>query len=69
MKKRLTRSKDNKIIAGICGGIGEYLDVDPTVIRLIYLVLTVFTGVVLGTLTYLLALFIVPPPPRDGGSH
>ncbi|KKG25473.1 PspC domain-containing protein, partial [Methanosarcina sp. 2.H.T.1A.15] len=34
--KKLYRSKKNRIIAGVCGGIGEYLDVDPTLIRLLW---------------------------------
>ncbi|KXS41855.1 MAG: Uncharacterized protein AWU59_1910, partial [Methanolobus sp. T82-4] len=38
MGKELTRSKDNRMIAGVCGGIGEYIGVDPVVIRLIWAV-------------------------------
>lgn len=41
--KRLCKSKTNRMIAGVCGGIGEYLNIDPTVIRLI-MVLLGFTG-------------------------
>jgi phage shock protein C len=60
MNKKLYRSEHNRIIAGICGGVGEYFDVDPVVVRLIYLLITVFTGLVPGIVTYLLAMLIVP---------
>jgi phage shock protein C len=60
MKKRLYRSEKNKVIAGVCGGLGEYLDIDPTVIRLVWVLITVFTGVVPGIVGYLLAIMIMP---------
>jgi phage shock protein C len=59
-KKKLYRSKKNRIIAGICGGIAEYLDADPTVVRLLWAIVTIFTGFVLGIITYLVAWLIVP---------
>ena len=58
MKKQLYRSNTNSMIAGVCGGIGEYFDVDPTLIRLAAVVLF-FAGAV-GLLAYLLAWVIVP---------
>lgn len=60
MNKRLYRSRENKVIAGVCGGIGEYFDVDPVLIRLFYLALTIFTGLVPGLLCYFFAILIVP---------
>lgn len=57
-KKRLTRS-ENKIIGGICAGIAEFLDVDPTIIRIIYTVLTVCTAFS-GTIIYLLLWLLMP---------
>jgi phage shock protein C len=57
--KELKRSRTNRMIAGVCGGIGEYLDIDPNVIRLIWVVVTVFT-VGVGVLAYLLAWLIIP---------
>jgi len=62
--KKLYRSKDNKIIAGIIGGIGEYTEIDPTVLRLIFLIIVIATGVVPGMIAYLLALLIVPQRPE-----
>lgn len=58
--KKLFRSDTNKIIAGIIGGIGEYYEIDPTVLRLIFIVLTLVSGVVPGIVFYLIALLIVP---------
>jgi len=55
--KKLFRSKKNKMIAGVCGGLGEYLEVDPTVVRLIW-VLFALTGS--GILAYIVAWIIIP---------
>lgn len=60
MKKRLTRSRTDRIVAGVMGGIAEYFDVDAVIIRLGYLLLTVFTGFVPGIVGYLLAILVVP---------
>ncbi len=59
--KRLFRSDSNKILAGICGGLGEYFQVDPVPLRLAWLVITIFTGVIPGIVAYIFAIFIVPP--------
>lgn len=55
--KRLYRSRKNRMICGVCGGIGEYLNVDPTVIRLLVLLLG-FTGT--GLVAYIVAAVIMP---------
>lgn len=57
--KRLYRSKTQRMVGGICGGLGEYLDVDPTVIRLVWAVLTLLTWGI-GLLAYVVAWIIVP---------
>jgi len=62
MKKRLCRSKTNRILGGVCGGIAEYLDVDPTLIRLIWVLITLVYGV--GILAYLIAWLIIPEKPK-----
>lgn len=59
-KKNLYRSKKNRILAGIFGGLGEYFDIDPTVLRLGWLLVFVFTGIFPGFLAYIIAIFIVP---------
>ena len=61
--KTLYRSGRNKILGGVCGGIGEYLNVDPTLIRLIWVLFILMFGV--GILVYLIAWIIIPRNPRD----
>lgn len=61
--KKLYRSRENKVLAGVLGGVGEYFDTDPVLVRLIYLVVFIFTGIVPGALVYLVAVFIVPERP------
>jgi phage shock protein PspC (stress-responsive transcriptional regulator) len=56
--KRLFRSRENKIIGGVCGGLGEYLDVDPVLIRLIWGALFFLGGV--GLFGYIIAWLIIP---------
>ena len=58
--KRLYRSKTNKVFAGICGGVGEYFDIDPVMVRLVWLLIVVFTGVVPGLLAYIIAMYVIP---------
>lgn len=57
--KKLTRST-NKVIGGVCGGIGEYFNIDPTLVRVVYAALTVFSAGFPGILLYLLMLLIMP---------
>jgi len=57
--KQLFRSKDDRMIAGVCGGIGDYLDIDPTIIRLIFVFGSVITGSGLFWV-YLVMMFVVP---------
>lgn len=63
MTKRLYKSRTNKVLAGICGGLGEYFAVDPVLIRLLYLFTTILTGVAPGIIVYLIAIFVVPMGP------
>ncbi len=58
--KKLYRSRENKIIAGILGGMAEYLEIDPVVMRILFVLLTCITGFFPGVVFYLTALFIVP---------
>ncbi|MBO4361650.1 MAG: PspC domain-containing protein [Paludibacteraceae bacterium] len=59
--KKLTRSA-NKMLAGVCGGIAEYFDVDPTLIRVVYVLLTLFTAAFPGLLVYIILLILMPQP-------
>lgn len=58
--KKLTRSKDNRVVSGVLGGVGEYLGVDPTAIRLVFLFLLIITGIFPFVILYILAAFIMP---------
>lgn len=57
--KKLYRSS-NRILAGVCGGIAEYLDVDPTLIRVAYVMLSMFTVAFLGLLLYIILMILMP---------
>ena len=57
---RLFRSETNKKIAGVCGGIAELMDVDPTIVRLVVVVLGLVTGILPFVIGYLIAWWIVP---------
>lgn len=63
MVKRLYRSGKERILGGVCGGIGEYLDTDPTVIRLLWVIFTLASFGV-GILAYILAWIIIPRNPK-----
>lgn len=62
--KELYRSNKNRMFGGVCGGLGEYLNIDPTVIRLIAALLTVF-GMGTPILVYFIMLLIVPEEPNS----
>lgn len=65
MRERVYRSKENKVFAGVLGGLGEYLDIDPVLLRVIWLAITVFTGFVPGIVVYILAIFVIPAQPTS----
>ena len=55
MYKRLYRSRSNRILAGVCGGIGEYCNIDPVIIRILAIVIPGF-----GWIAYLILALIIP---------
>lgn len=59
-KKRLFRSRRDRKIAGVCGGLGAYFNVDPTIIRVLWVVLTLPTSVILGLVVYIVMALVVP---------
>ncbi|HHY26774.1 MAG TPA: PspC domain-containing protein [Desulfitobacterium dehalogenans] len=67
MNKRLYRSGREKMLAGVCGGLGEYFDVDPTLIRLA-VVIAVF-GAGMGFFAYLIAWIVIPKNPDHKYLH
>lgn len=63
MEKKLYRSREHRLLMGLCGGVGKYYDVDPNLVRLISAVVTVLTGVFPGVIAYILGVLIVPIEP------
>ena len=59
MSGRLERSRTNRVIGGVCGGLGEYLDIDPTFVRVVMVILG-FGGI--GILVYIVLLVLMPQP-------
>ena len=62
MNKKLYRNTQNKMIAGVCSGLAEYINIDPTIVRLIW-ALIALSGA--GLLAYLIAAIIIPEKPSD----
>ena len=62
MEKKLYRNTNNKMIAGVCSGLAEYIGIDPTVVRLIWALIGL-TGA--GILAYLVAALIIPEKPSN----
>jgi phage shock protein C len=58
--RRLTRSRAHKMIAGVCGGIAEYLDADVTVVRVLYVLVSIVSAAFPGILAYLILMFVMP---------
>lgn len=61
MEKRLYRSYNDKILAGVCGGLGEYFDIDPVIIRVLFIVAVIFGGG--GFLAYIILWIVIPQKP------
>ncbi len=66
MQKRLYRSTSDKKLAGVCGGLGAYFNVDPTVIRLAAILLFVLSGFIPVGLAYIIAIIVIPEEPATG---
>lgn len=60
--KRLYKSTTNKMIDGVCGGVAEYLNLDPTIVRLVWVILACMGGS--GLVAYLIAMLIIPEKPK-----
>jgi len=60
----LQRSRTHKKIAGVCGGIAEWLGWDPTVVRIIYVLVSILSAAFPGILVYLVLWFVMPRAPR-----
>ena len=63
MQKKLYRSKSDRVIVGVCGGIAEYFNIDPTVVRVAWAVTSIFAFA--GVVAYIVCAFVIPEKP-DG---
>ena len=63
MQKKLYRSKSDRVLVGVCGGVAEYFNIDPTVVRVIWAVASVFAFA--GVLAYAVCAFVITEKP-DG---
>jgi phage shock protein C len=61
MEKRLYRSNTDKKIAGVCGGLGEYFNIDPTLVRLLWVIFACLAGS--GLLAYIICAIVIPVKP------
>jgi phage shock protein C len=66
--KRLMRSRSDRMFLGVAGGLGEYLNIDPVLVRLFFVFMTVFTQSP-GILVYLLLAIIMPEAPQPSGKQ
>jgi phage shock protein C len=60
--KKLYRARDDRMIAGVCGGLGRYFNIDPTVLRVLFVATAIF-GVGGGVILYILMMILVPEEP------
>jgi phage shock protein C len=63
-RKRLMRPRANRKIAGVCAGLAEYFDLDVTLVRVLWLVITFFSALVFGTVGYIVAWIVMPEDPE-----
>jgi len=66
--ERLYRSSTQRMLSGVCGGLGEYFNIDPTLVRIVYILVTIATGVLLGIGLYFVLWLIVPSEASVGKS-
>ena len=63
LEKKLYKSKKNKMLGGVCGGIAHYFNIDPTIVRLIFVAILLVLGT--GLLAYIVAWIIIPLDPNE----
>lgn len=63
MTRKLYRSRTDRMLWGVLGGLGHYFSIDPVIFRLIYIVLVLATGIVPGVLLYFVATLVIPLDP------
>ncbi len=66
--KRLTRSRKHNMIAGVCGGLAEYFELDSTVVRIAYVLISIVSAAFPGILAYVVLMFVMPPQDEPPGA-
>lgn len=56
----MLKKSDNKMIAGVCGGLAEYFGIDPTLVRIAYVLISIFSAAFPGILIYIILMLIMP---------
>ena len=65
MQKKLYRSKSRRMISGVCGGLEDYLGIDVTIIRLVWVIFSIIAGFFPGLIAYVVATVIIPEDPAE----
>jgi len=65
--KRLYKSRTDRVIAGVCGGVGEYFNIDPVLIRIVWVLLSVLGGS--GIIAYIIGIIIIPEAPESAAEE
>jgi phage shock protein C len=60
--RKLRRSGRDRMIAGVCGGLAEYFGMDPTVMRVLYVLVSLLSAAFPGIIAYIVLMFVMPPP-------
>lgn len=60
--KKLTRSADDRMLAGVAGGLAEYVEIDPAIVRLIFVIIALFGGGITGIVIYAVLWIVMPEP-------
>jgi phage shock protein C len=63
-RKRLVRPRSNRKIAGVCAGLAEYFDLDVTLVRVLWLIVSIFSAIVFGVVGYVVAWIVMPEEPE-----
>lgn len=64
MKRKLFRSRSDKKLSGVLGGIGAVINIDATILRILFALFTIFTGVITGVMIYVIFALIMPKEPK-----
>lgn len=64
MHKKLLRSREHRVMSGVLGGLGVYFNIDPVILRILFILIVIATGIFPGAIAYIVAVFLVPEEPQ-----